>query len=100
MPGTSLKGGDDMKRFAVRGVERRKCPLCGGEIEISYLYQYSHDYKLTKSGRISKRYTTRDCGSMEVSIAGCKCGANWNADEFEITREGRFVDYKYREAKE
>ena len=37
---------------------------------------------------------------MEVSIAGCKCGANWNADEFEITREGRFVDYKYREAKE
>lgn len=86
-----------MKRFATRGVERRKCPLCGGEIEISYLYQYSHDHRLTKSGRISEKYRTRDCGPMEVCIAGCKCGANWDADEFEITQEGYFVDYKYRE---
>ena len=89
-----------MKLFATRGVERRKCPLCVGSIEISYLYQYSHDYKLTKSGRISKRYTTHDCGSMEVAVAMCECGANWNADEFEVTNDGRFVDYKYREAGE
>ena len=89
-----------MKLFATRGVERRKCPLCGGSIEISSLYQYSHDYKLTKSGRISKRYTTHDCGSMEVAVAMCECGANWNADEFEVTNDGRFVDYKYREAGE
>lgn len=86
-----------MERFATRGAARRKCPLCGGEIEISYLYQYSHDHKLTKSGRISKKYTTRDCGPMEVGIAGCKCGANWDADEFNITPEGYFVDCKYRE---
>ena len=86
-----------MKRFATQGVERKKCPLCGGEIKITDLYQYAHEYKLTKSGRISKRYNVVDCGSMEVSIAGCKCGANWGVGEFDITTEGRFVDYKYKE---
>jgi len=86
-----------MKQFATRGIERRKCPLCGGEIEVSDLYQYARFFKLNKSGRISKKYRVRDCGSMEVSVAGCECGANWGQGDFEITREGRFVDYKYTE---
>ncbi len=89
-----------MKRFAKQGITRTKCPLCGGQIEISDLYQYSHDFKITKSGQISKKYRKRDCGSMEVTVAGCVCGANWGEGEFEITSEGRFVDYKYGEAEE
>jgi len=79
------------------GKQRTKCPLCGGQIEISYLCQYSHTYKLTKSGRISKRYTTVDNGAMEVAVAGCCCGANWDNEEFFIDSEGHFIDYKYKE---
>ena len=80
------------------GVRINKCPRCGGKIEVSYLYQYSHDYKLTKSGKLSKRYTKRDCGPMEVAVVGCRsCGADWGEEEFEIDREGYFVDYKYSE---
>lgn len=86
-----------MGRLGTEGRKRTKCPLCGGGIEISYLYQYSHDYKLTKSGRISKKYTTNDCGPMEVGIAMCKCGANWGNGEFLIDEDGYFIDYKYRE---
>ena len=80
------------------GVRLKKCPLCGGEIEISHLFQYSHVHKLTKSGHISKRYTTIDNGSMEVSVAGCRCGATWGADDFVIDEDGHFIDYKYKGA--
>ncbi len=67
---------------------------------VTDLYQYAHAFKLTKSGRISKRYKLMDCGSMEVRIAGCKCGANWEDGDFDITTEGQFVDYKYDEDEE
>ena len=85
-----------MKRFATNGIERRKCPLCGGEIEVSDLYQYARTFKITKSGKISKRYTVRDCGSMEATIAG----AYWEIGDFDINSAGRFEDYKYKEAEE
>ena len=84
-----------MTRYSTDGVRVKKCPLCGGEIEISFLFQYSHTYKLTKSGRISKRYAHKDNGSMEVAVAGCRCGANWGEDDFDIDENGYFVDYKY-----
>lgn len=79
------------------GIRRIKCPLCGGEIIVSALHQVSHDFRLTKSGRLSKKYTTSCSGTEEVIIAGCSCGANWNCVDFEITPEGYFVDYKYDE---
>ena len=78
------------------GIRRKKCPLCGGEIGVSDLYQYEYAYRITKRGKISKNGKRRDCGSMEISVAWCKCGANWDADQFEITAEGYFIDYKYR----
>ena len=31
-----------------------KCPLCGSELEILYLGQYSEAYKILKNGKISK----------------------------------------------
>lgn len=34
---------------------------------------------------------------MEVSVAHCECGANWEQGDFEITEEGYFIDYKYRD---
>ena len=27
----------------------------------------------------------------------CECGANWEQGDFEITEEGYFIDYKYRD---
>ncbi len=86
-----------MRRFATHGKQRTKCPLCGGEIIVSDLYQYSHDYKLTKSGRLSKKYTVSNAGTEEAVVAGCTCGANWGIGEFDITKDGYFVDYKYEE---
>lgn len=79
------------------GNVRKSCPLCGEKIEVMDLYQYSRTYKITKSGRISKRYSCVDGGSMEVSTAVCSsgCGAYWDAGDFEIDSDGRFVDYKY-----
>lgn len=42
-----------------------KCPLCGSELEILYLGQYSEAYKILKNGKISKvRKYKRDEGSM------------------------------------
>ena len=81
----------------VTGTERKKCPLCGGQIEVSDLYQYSRNFKVTKSGRLSKKYIVRDCGPMEASIAGCDCGAYWEVGDFDVTSEGRFIDYKYED---
>ena len=82
--------------FATEGKRRTKCPLCGGEIGVSDLYQYEYNYRITKRGKISKNGKRRDCGSMEVSVAHCECGANWEQGDFEITEEGYFIDYKYR----
>ena len=85
------------KLFATEGKRREKCPLCGGNITVSDLYQYSYEHKITKSGKVSKKSKKIDCGSMEASVAGCECGANWGQGEFDVTEEGYFIDYKYRE---
>ena len=78
------------------GVLRKCCPKCGGKIVVSWLYQTSHDYVITKSGRISKRYTRTPEGSMEVALAACvDCDAVWEADEFWIDKNDYFIDYKY-----
>lgn len=85
-----------MGRYEDARVRLKKCPKCGGEIEISYLNQYSYVYRLTKSGRISKRYKREDNGTMEVAVAGCRsCGADWGDGEFFIDEDGYFVDFKY-----
>lgn len=38
------------------------CPLCGGRIVVSNLYQYSLDYTMRKDGKIGKRYKRGDGG--------------------------------------
>lgn len=77
------------------------CPKCGGTIEISYLYQYSHNYLLGKRGKILKKYRSQDHGSMEVALACCTnedCDARWEVDDFIIDEYGYFVDFKYTES--
>ena len=83
------------------GKKITKCPVCGGEIEVSFLYQYSLNYTITKKGRLSKRYTRRDNGSEEVGIASClSCGEYWNADEFTLDIDDSFWDGKQRDDNE
>lgn len=80
-----------------KGTPIKCCPLCGHKIVVSDLFQYSRDYKVTKAGKLSKRYTVNDCGSMEVSVAGCEnpeCDANWGDGDF-LVEDGKFVDFKY-----
>lgn len=77
------------------GKKIAKCPACGGTLEVSSLHQYSHNYKITKKGRLSKRYAYRDNGSEEVAVASClSCGEYWNADEFAVDEDGCFWSYK------
>ena len=68
-----------------------KCPICGEDntLGLSCLYQYSKDYKITKNGCLSKKYT-KDCGNpMEVEILTCKNGCEVNDLDWSL-------DYKTR----
>lgn len=68
-----------------------RCPVCGGEIVVSFLYQYSHDYKVLKNGKLSKRYKKNDCGPMEDAIVSCtNCLKNWGPDEVIVSEDGLF----------
>ena len=81
----------------MNGKKITECPICGGKIEVSFLYQYSHNYAITKKGRLSKRYTRRDNGPEEVAVASClSCSEYWNADEFAIDADDSFWDFKRR----
>jgi len=80
----------------IHETRRVSCPLCGGEIVVSRLFQYSHDYKINKSGQLSKAYTVSNIGPEDTAIAGCACGASWDCDEFRITSDGYFIDCKYK----
>lgn len=74
------------------------CPNCGGTIEISFLYQYSHDYLLGKRGKTLKKYKLQDHGSMEVALACCTnkaCDTRWEDGDFFVDDDGYFIDLKY-----
>lgn len=76
----------------------KRCPNCGSTIEISFLYQYSHDYLLGRHGKLQKKYRSRDHGSMEIALACCtneNCNTTWEVDDFFIDENNEFVDLKY-----
>lgn len=80
------------------GPKRKCCPKCGGTIIVSFLYQTSHDYRLTKKGKLSKTFTRSGEGPMEVAIAACEsCPARWEDGDFSIEGDGTFMDLKYEE---
>ncbi len=81
-------------------VRRKRCPLCGGKIRVSFLYQTSHDYVLTQKGRLSKRFTRDGEHDLEAAIAHClSCDASWDTDDFYVDN-GMFFDWKYMEGEE
>lgn len=48
------------------------CPKCGSTLEFSNLMQYSDVYKITRSGKLSKkRIRKEDCGPMERGYISC-----------------------------
>ena len=50
------------------GMEIKCCPLCGGRIVVSNLYQYSLDYTMRKDGKIGKRYKRGDDGAVDALL--------------------------------
>ena len=77
----------------------KSCPLCGKDIVVSVLCQYSLDYKIRKNGKISTKFKKTECGGIGCSVASCEdyenCDARWEENEFFIDEEGQFVDEKY-----
>ena len=69
-----------------------KCPICGSELEVHCLCQYSEVYRILKSGRISKqRIRKEDNGSLECSFICCtndKCNfvtdTDWETSDVSI----------------
>lgn len=53
------------------------CPICKKEntLTLCYLYQYSHNYRILKNGKVSKKYTVEDSGGgEEKSVLTCSNG--------------------------
>lgn len=80
------------------GIERKSCPVCGGQIIVSDHWMFSYDQLLGKRGKLLKKRTKSPAGPVECQTAYClDCKEVWNADEFMIDEEDRFVDFKDRE---
>lgn len=66
-----------------------KCPICGGEIELSEFYTYSRDFKITKKGILSKKSKKSDAGPIDCMNAYCNgCQTTWDATQVFIKGDG------------
>lgn len=70
-----------------------KCPICGSEntLAVHYLYQYSHEHKICKNSKVSKKYKVNDNGSEEVGILTCENGCNVNDLMWDIEPNGTLI---------
>lgn len=65
------------------------CPFCGGELEISEHYVFSRDYKITKKGLISKKYTLSSEGPMDCVTGFClDCETAFDSDMITVEHDG------------
>lgn len=79
------------------GIECKACPVCGGQIIVSDHWMFSYDQLLGKRGKLLKKRTKSPAGPVECQTEYClDCKEVWNADEFMIDEEDRFVDFKDR----
>lgn len=80
-----------------KGTECKACPVCSGQIIVSDHWMFSCDQLLGKRGKLLKKRTRSVSGPMECQTAYClDCKEVWNADEFMIDEEDRFIDFKNR----
>lgn len=57
------------------------CPRCGGSLVISEYYSYTRDYKITRKGILSKRFSISEGGGIGCFTAFCnQCEAYWDGD--------------------
>lgn len=65
------------------------CPYCGGALEISAHFTFSMDHRLTKAGKLSKRYRRSEPGFMDCITAFClDCERAFDADEVTVESDG------------
>ncbi len=65
------------------------CPYCGGELEISDHYTFSKDYRITKSGVLSKRFKSSDPGPMDCTTGYCfGCEKAFDSDNITVENDG------------
>ena len=61
------------------------CPVCGGGLIISEYFMLSHDYRITKKGKLSKKWSATDPGPMECTTAYCMdCRTYWDGDHVAV----------------
>ena len=73
------------------------CPKCGSTLEFSNLMQYSDVYKITRSGKLSKkRIRKEDCGPMECGYISCtNCDFVTDAELDFFSCKIYFILFKY-----
>lgn len=65
------------------------CPYCGGELEISFYYTFSRDYKITKEGVLSKKFKQSEPGPLHCETGYCYgCERSFGEDEIDILDDG------------
>lgn len=68
------------------------CPLCGGQLIVSDFYTFSRDYRLTKAGVLSKRYTVSDADYTDCTTGCCAdCGAVFEADKIDVHNDAVYI---------
>lgn len=68
------------------------CP-CGGTIVVSFYTVGSQNYRITKKGKLSKRYTVSKSEGIDSATASCeKCGKYWDANSFIIHNDEFWTD--------
>ena len=59
------------------------CPVCGGSLILENLCQYGERQQVCKNGKLRKKVTKVDHGSMEFQYLICAdCGYHFDEDDF------------------
>lgn len=66
------------------------CPYCGGRLIVSDHYSFTRDYRVTKKGTMSSRYTVSAAGYIDCTTASClECKAVFDSDMVAIEGDGK-----------
>ena len=68
--------------------QMKVCPICGGHLVVNDFYTLSRDYRITKKGVLSKKYSVSDPGPIDCTTANClDCGASWDAGHVAVEHD-------------